>query len=192
MAGRRGREAASGGETVSSGGAARLRAMVPADLVDVIALEHELFPDDPWTPEMFADEVAQPPESRRYLVAEADAGDGGVAESDIVSGRGTAGRLVMAGYAGLMFIPGGTQADVLTIAVRPAYWGKGIGSALLAALLAAARDRGCAEVLLEVRADNPRAHGLYLRRGFEDLGVRRGYYQPSGTDAIVMRKDLLR
>ena len=53
--------------------APRLRAMVPADLVDVIALEHELFPDDPWTPEMFADEVAQPPESRLYLIAEADA-----------------------------------------------------------------------------------------------------------------------
>src|SRR5882724_2458751 len=160
MTGRRGRQAASDGGTANQGGAARLRSMVPADLVDVIALEHELFPDDPWTPEMFADEVAQPPESRLYLLAEADAGDGGIADSDIVSGRGTANGLVMAGYAGLMFIPGGTQADVLTIAVRQAYWGRGIGSALLDALLTAARDRGCAEVFLEVRADNPRAHGL--------------------------------
>jgi ribosomal-protein-alanine N-acetyltransferase len=166
--------------------------MVPADLVDVIALEHELFPDDPWTPEMFADEVAQPPESRLYLIAEAEAGDGGVAASDIVSGRGAVAGLAMAGYAGLMFVPGGTQADVLTIAVRPACWGQGIGSALLDALLSAARDRGCVEVFLEVRADNPRARGLYQRRGFAELGVRRGYYQPSGVDAIVMRKDLLR
>ena len=170
----------------------RLRAMVPADLVDVIALEHELFPDDPWTPEMFADEVAQPPDSRLYLIAEAEAGDGGVRESDIMTGRGAVGPPVMAGYAGMMFIPGGTQADVLTIAVRSPYWGRGIGSALLAALLGAARDRGCAEVFLEVRADNARAHGLYLRRGFTEIGVRRGYYQPSGMDAIVMRKDLLR
>jgi ribosomal-protein-alanine N-acetyltransferase len=192
MTGRRGRRTASDDEAANPGGAARLRRMVPADLVDVIALEYELFPDDPWTPEMFADEVAQPRESRLYLLAEADAGDGGVADSDIVSGRGAASGPVMAGYAGLMFIPGGTQADVLTIAVRKAYWGQGIGSALLDALLAAARERGCAEVFLEVRADNPRAHGLYLRRGFEELGVRRGYYQPSGTDAIVMRKDLLR
>jgi [ribosomal protein S18]-alanine N-acetyltransferase len=166
--------------------------MVPADLVDVIALEHELFPDDPWAPEMFADEVARPQESRLYLIAEADAGDGGIADSDIVSGRGAASGPVMAGYAGIMFVPGGKQADVLTIAVRQAYWGRGIGSALLDALLTAARDRGCAEVFLEVRADNSRAHGLYLRRGFEDLGVRRGYYQPSGMDAIVMSKDLLR
>jgi ribosomal-protein-alanine N-acetyltransferase len=161
--------------TPTTGRAPRLRAMVPADLVDVIALEHEVFPDDPWSPEMFADEVVQPPESRLYLIAEADAG-------------GSA----LAGYAGLMFVPGGTQADVLTIAVRQAYWGRGIGSALLDALVTAARDRGCAEVFLEVRADNSRAHGLYRRRGFADIGIRRGYYQPSGADAITMRKDLRR
>ncbi len=172
--------------------APRLRAMLPADLVDVIALEHELFPEDPWTPEMFADEVAQPPDSRLYLIAEAEAGDGGIRESDIMTGRGAVRPPVLAGYAGMMFIPGGTQADVLTIAVRAPYWGRGIGSALLAALLDAARDRGCGEVFLEVRADNPRARGLYLRRGFTEIGVRRGYYQPSGMDAIVMRKDLLR
>jgi ribosomal-protein-alanine N-acetyltransferase len=171
--------------------APRLRAMVPADLVDVIALEHEVFPDDPWSPEMFADEVIQPPESRLYLIAEAEAGDGGVGR-EIVSGREAASGPAMAGYAGLMFVPGGTQADVLTIAVRPAYWGRGIGSALLDALVTAARDRGCAEVFLEVRADNSRAHGLYRRRGFADIGIRRGYYQPSGADAITMRKDLRR
>lgn len=189
----RGRRTGSSEGTVTSrDGAVLLRPMQAADLVDVLALEHELFPDDPWSPEMFAEEVAQPPESRLYVTAEAGGGDGGVADSEIVSGRGAPSGPVMAGYAGLMFVPGGTQADVLTIAVRPAYWGRGIGSALLGMLLDAARDRGCAEVFLEVRADNPRAHGLYLRRGFTDLGIRRGYYQPSGMDAIVMRKDLLR
>jgi [ribosomal protein S18]-alanine N-acetyltransferase len=170
----------------------QLRPMVAADLVDVLALEHELFPDDPWSPQMFADELAQPAGSRLYLLAEAAAGDGGVTEHEIVSGRGAAPGLVMAGYAGMMFLPGGTQADVLTIAVREPYWGLGIGSALLGALLGAATDRGCTEVFLEVRADNPRAQGLYRRRGFEEIGVRRGYYQPSGVDALVMRKDLLR
>ena len=158
----------------------RLRRMVPADLADVIALEHDLFPDDPWTAQMFAEEVDQPPENRLYLIAEAD------------SLPPAAGGRVMAGYAGLMFVPGGTEADVLTIAVAAAYWGHGIGSALLAALLAAAVERGCAEVFLEVREDNPRARGLYLRRGFEEIGIRRGYYQPSGVNAIVMRKDLSR
>jgi ribosomal-protein-alanine N-acetyltransferase len=154
--------------------------MVPADLVDVLALEHDLFPDDPWTARMFAEEVGQPPQNRLYLIAEAD------------GPPPAAGARAMAGYAGLMFVPGGTQADVLTIAVAQEYWGRGIGSALLGALIAAAAERGCAEVFLEVREDNPRARGLYLRRGFEEIGVRRGYYQPSGVNAIVMRKDLLR
>lgn len=150
-----------------------LRPMTAADLADVVALERELFPDDPWSATMFAEEVAQPPQSRLYLVA-----------------RGEGGGAAIAGYAGMMFAPDGRQADVLTIAVRPVRWGRGIGSALLAALVQAAGQRGCAEVFLEVRADNPRAHGLYLRRGFEEIGIRRRYYQPSGTDAIVMRKEL--
>jgi [ribosomal protein S18]-alanine N-acetyltransferase len=169
------------GEGGPSGGPGiRLRRLTPADLADVLAMEHDLFPDDPWTARMFAEEVDQPPESRLYLVAEA----AGVPPAS--------GDRVLAGYAGLMFVPGGVQADVLTIAVARAYWGRGIGSALLGALLDAAVGRGCAEVFLEVREDNQRARGLYLRRGFEEIGVRRGYYQPSGVDAIVMRKDLLR
>ena len=38
-----------------------------------------------------------------------------------------------------------------------------------------------------MRADNPSAQRLYRRLGFEDVGVRRGYYQPDDVDAIVMR-----
>ena len=176
--GRRGRRTAAtpDGPAGPAGPSVRLRPMVPEDLADVMALEHQLFPDDPWSAEMFAEEVTQPPGSRLYLIAEA------VADATRVT----------AGYAGMMFVPGGVQADVLTIAVAPAYWGRGIGSALLGKLIQAARNRGCTEVFLEVREDNPRARGLYLRRGFEEIGVRRGYYPPSGVDAIVMRKDLLR
>ena len=135
----------------------------------VIALERELFPDDAWTPEMFAAEFAQPATGRLYLVAE----------------EGNA----LIGYAGMMFT-GGPQADVVTLAVDPAYWGRGTGTALLTALLDEAGNRGCAEVLLEVREDNPRARQLYSRHGFTEVGIRRGYYQPSGVDAVVMRKAL--
>jgi [ribosomal protein S18]-alanine N-acetyltransferase len=159
--------------------AARLRPMLPSDLDAVLALEHELFPDDAWTPEMFAEEVSQPADSRLYLVAEAG----------VVKREGS-GFSLLAGYAGLLFVPGEVSADVLTIAVSQESWGKGIGSALLGALIDAARRRGCEQMFLEVRKDNPRARGLYLRRGFEEIGVRRGYYQPANVDAIVMRKDL--
>jgi ribosomal-protein-alanine N-acetyltransferase len=151
--------------------AARLRPMVPADLADVLDLERALFPDDPWTPEMFTEEIIQPREIRMYLVASDD-------------------EHPLAGYAGMMFVPGGVQADVLTIAVRQDSWAHGIGSLLLGALIDEARARDCLEVFLEVREDNQRARGLYLRRGFEEMGIRRGYYQPSGVNAVVMRKDL--
>ena len=94
----------------------------------------------------------------------------------------------MAGYAGLL--AAGGQADVLTIAVATSRWGRGIGSMLLSALIAEARRRGCAEVFLEVKAGNLRAQRLYKWWGFAEIGIRRGYYQPSGADAIVMRRDL--
>lgn len=153
---------------------ARLRPLRADDLTAVLALERTLFPDDPWTPGMFAGELAQPASSRYYLAAE-EAQEGNA----------------IVGYAGMM-LPGGRQAEVLTLAVAPDRWGQGIGSALLAALVDEAGRRGCVEVFLEVRADNARAQALYRRYGFADVGIRRGYYQPSGTDAIVMRRTLAR
>jgi [ribosomal protein S18]-alanine N-acetyltransferase len=175
----------------------QLRPMTAADLPAVATLEQELFPEDAWTPGMLASELASVPDGRYYLVAEA------------------AGRIV--GYAGLLAPPpdrpgrrgllrggalkgsallggvrheAGGQADVLTMAVAADHWGQGVGSALLTALLTEAAGRGCAEVFLEVRADNPRAQRLYRRHGFGAVGLRRGYYQPSGTDAIVMRRPI--
>ena len=151
------------------GSAVRLREMSRTDMAAVMALEQELFPDDAWSPEMFAAEFAQPPSRRLYLVAE----------------QGN----TLVGYAGMMFT-GGSQADVVTLAVKPARWGEGTGTALLTALVDEAEKRGYEEVLLEVREDNPRARQLYLRHGFAEVGIRRGYYQPSGVDAVVMRKGL--
>ncbi len=151
------------------GSAVRLREMSRADMAAVMALEQELFPEDAWTPEMFAAEFAQPPSRRLYLVAKQ--GD------------------TLLGYAGMMFT-GGSQADVVTLAVKPACWGEGTGTALLTALVDEAEKRGYEEVLLEVREDNSRARRLYLRHGFAEVGIRRGYYQPSGVDAVVMRKAL--
>jgi ribosomal-protein-alanine N-acetyltransferase len=74
--------------------------------------------------------------------------------------------------------------------VDSARWGQGVGSELLRQLLAEAKRRDCTEVFLEVRADNTRAQRLYRWWGFAEVGIRRSYYQPSGMDAIVMRRDL--
>jgi ribosomal-protein-alanine N-acetyltransferase len=45
-------------------------------------------------------------------------------------------------------------------------------------------------VFLEVRTDNTRAQRLYHRYGFRQIGIRKGYYQPSGADALVMRHEI--
>jgi ribosomal-protein-alanine N-acetyltransferase len=143
--------------------------MTRADLDAVVELEHALFGEEAWTRQMLAGELQQQPASRHYLVAE-DEGK-------------------IAGYAGLL--GAGWQGDVLTLAVATDHWGHGIGSALLEALLAEAARRGCTEVFLEVRTDNSRAQRLYRRYDFTEIGIRRGYYQPSGADALVMRRSLL-
>ena len=145
-----------------------LRPMTMADLDEILELEQAVFGAEAWTRQMLAGELEQQPASRFYLVAEDD------------------GRI--AGYAGLL--GAGWQGDVLTLAVATDRWGRGIGSALLRALLAEAGRRGCTEVFLEVRTDNSRAQELYRRHEFTEIGIRRGYYQPSGADALVMRRSL--
>jgi ribosomal-protein-alanine N-acetyltransferase len=59
---------------------------------------------------------------------------------------------------------------------------------LLESLLAYAAERGAHRVLLEVAADNAPAQRLYAAHGFQPVGLRRGYYQPSNTDAVVMMR----
>jgi len=144
-----------------------LRPMRRGDVDAVAAMEEILFGAEAWSPELLATEVTTDPSSRYYIVADDDG--------------------VITGYGGLLAQRGG-QADVLTLAVAAHRWGEGIGGALLDRLLTEAARRGCSEVFLEVRVDNDRAQRLYRRRGFTDIGIRRGYYQPSGTDALVMRR----
>ncbi len=152
-----------GAEPAALPGGVRLRLMTAADIPAVDELERQLFPVDAWPLQMFVAELAQAG-TRHYLVAE------------------RAGQIV--GYAGLMCIE--PIADVQTIAVAPEYEGRGIGSALLTALIRESRLRRAEDVLLEVRADNPRAQQLYRRYGFEQIHLRARYYR-DGVDALIMR-----
>ncbi|GAA2841847.1 ribosomal protein S18-alanine N-acetyltransferase [Kitasatospora aburaviensis] len=151
-------------------GAATLRPMRWWDIAPVMRLELELFPEDAWSAGMFWSELAEthPGGTRHFTVATAPDG-------------------AIVGYAGLMAVAG--EGDVQTIAVDVRHQGSGLGAALLADLIREAARRGCAELLLEVRVDNPRAQRLYERFGFEPVGIRRGYYQPANVDALVMRLD---
>ena len=145
--------------------AADVRPMSWTDLADVDALERLLFPADGWPLATWWAELAARPR-REYVVA-------CVADSVV-------------GYAGIDHA--GNTADVMTIGVSPAVGGRGVGRILLGELLTRAARDGAEAVLLEVRADNAAAIGLYRSAGFETIQTRRRYYQPGDVDALVMRK----
>ena len=160
----------------------RLRPMTLEDLPAVMVLEEELFTPDTWTEAMYRDELARS-DTRYYVVAEFHL----EGEEDDQEETGPTDP-VMVGYGGLIAYD--DEAHVATLGVTKALRGEGVGSLLLDALLAEA-DRRSPVVLLEVRADNEVAQGLYRRRGFTEIGRRSRYYQPSGTDAVVMRREKL-
>lgn len=83
------------------------------------------------------------------------------------------------------------QAHMLLFAVHPARRRKGVGAALLSWLEETVRVAGIDLIWLEARASNAAAIAFYRRHGFEELGVRRGYYQ-GVEDAVRMAKDLWR
>ncbi|MEU3453304.1 ribosomal protein S18-alanine N-acetyltransferase [Micromonospora sp. NPDC006766] len=132
----------------------------------VLPIEADLFGVEQWSPAMFWNELAN---RHFYLVATDEAGS-------------------VLGYAGLMVAPP-DEAWVQNVAVRRDAQRRGVGRALLEALLAEAARRGVRSTLLEVAADNAPAQRLYATYGFEPIGVRRGYYQPSNTDALVMQRN---
>lgn len=142
----------------------RLRA---GDIDEVLLIEEDLFGVERWTPGMFRSELDQ----GFYYLAARDDSDGSIL-----------------GYAGLA-VTAPDEAWVNNIAVRRDAQRRGVGRALLEALLAEAARRVVDRVLLEVAADNVAAQKLYAEYGFEAIAVRRGYYQPSNTDALVMLRE---
>ena len=134
-------------------------------LDQVLAIEADLFGDERWTPAMFWNELAN---GHHYVAATTPSGE-------------------IVGYAGLAVVR--PEAWINNVAVRRDRQRSGIARLLLDELLAVARQQGATHTLLEVAVDNAPAQALYARYGFEVVGVRRGYYQPSNTDALVMRRD---
>ena len=124
-------------------------------------IEKEAF-DMPWTESMFIPEVNS--ENATYIV-------------------GTRGEEVVC-YGGFHKVL--DEAHITNIAVKSSERGRGIGSFLLSALIAKAKDMGVNEITLEVKTTNVRAIGMYIKFGFEIVGVRKKYYN-NLYDAYVMR-----
>ncbi|APT93191.1 alanine acetyltransferase [Corynebacterium phocae] len=146
-----------------------LRELGAKDAARCAELEKVLFPGEtPWSEEVFLADFPQP--HTFYFGYEKD------------------GQLV--GYAGLAMM--GPAADpefeILTIGVDPAAQRQGVGRAMMDNICHIA-DIKKAPVFLEVRVGNSPAIKMYEAYGFEKIGLRRNYYQPSGADAHVMKRE---
>lgn len=133
---------------------------------ELLPIEADLFGAEKWTAGMFWNELAN---GHLYLAA--------VDETGVV------------GYAGLALTPP-DEGWINNVAVRRDAQRRGIGRTLVERLLDVAMKAGVKAVLLEVAADNEPAQALYASFGFDRIGVRKGYYQPTNTDAYVMRVEL--
>ena len=100
------------------------------------------------------------------------------------------GELAPRGFA--LVREAGGDAEILTIAVHPAWQGRAIGRLLMEEVLRELYARRVVSLYLEVADDNAAAVRLYKRLGFDQVGRREGYYRRPGEDAaaLTMRLDL--
>jgi len=96
-------------------------------------------------------------------------------------------RLVFAGFYLATFLD--EEMELLAIAVRPTFQGRGLGRLLLEAACEEGLLRRASRCFLEVSRSNFRAIDLYTRNGFVLSYVRTNYYGP-GNDGLVLVKNL--
>jgi [ribosomal protein S18]-alanine N-acetyltransferase len=145
----------------------RMRPMEEDDMVAVLAVERGGYPY-PWTEGNFRDCLRA-----GYCCW--------VLEQD--------GRMI--GHGVLSVAVG--EAHVLNVCVHPDCQGRGLGRRILDRLLRLAREHEADTAFLEVRASNTVAQHLYESAGFNEIGVRRGYYPAHNgrEDAVVYAKALI-
>jgi ribosomal-protein-alanine N-acetyltransferase len=146
------------------------RAAMQLDLPVLVSMERVLFADSPWSMGQFKEEFKGVPNSRYFLVATNE-------EDQIV------------GYAAVLVVAPGVEADVLTVAVLPDYTRKGIATHFMAEIETWSISKGAPAMMLEVGTENASAIALYEKLGYENISTRKGYYG-AGLDAFVMRKEL--
>lgn len=144
----------------------RFRRMWPEDVDQVMDIERASY-QFPWTPGVFRDCIRV-----GYFCSVLE-----------INGR-VAGYGVMSAGAG--------EAHILNLCIGEAARGRGFGRSSLNYLLQVAKERRLSRIILEVRPSNTPAVRLYQSAGFEQIGLRRDYYQcPVGReDALVFALEL--
>jgi ribosomal-protein-alanine N-acetyltransferase len=145
------------------------RAAIQLDLPILVSMERVLFADSPWSMGQFKEEFKGVPNSRYFMVATN-------AQDQIV------------GYAAVLVVAPGVEADVLTVAVLPEYARKGIATHFMGELEKWSKEKQALAMMLEVGTENTSAIALYEKLGYQTIATRKNYYG-QGLDAFVMRKE---
>ncbi len=141
----------------------RTRFAEEKDLPAMAEIERRCF-HTPWSEESLREDLMGNPLSV-YLVLEAESGD-------------------VAGYMSLWRIL--DEGHINNVAVLPEYRRHGGASDMLEFMLKYSERNGISSHTLEVRVSNEGAIGLYRKFGFREAGVRKGYYEDNGEDALIM------
>ncbi len=140
-----------------------IRQMTEEDVAAVAALEAENF-SRPWSYDAFSKTLSD----ENYIVIIAKDTD------------------ALLGYCVLLCT--GEEADITNVCTASAARGKGVATGMLTALMEAGKSRGVAEFFLEVREGNVPARALYTKLGFEEIGLRKNYYEEPREHAVLMKK----
>ena len=151
-----------------------VRKMTIDDVAAVAEIEKACF-SLPWSEKSFEDSILR--EDTIFLVCEADTEEASDAEASKCS--------CIAGYIGMYL--SFDEASITNVAVSPEFRKKGCGAALVTTAKEAAKEAGAEMIFLEVRVSNEPAISLYRRNGFEDLGIRKNFYEHPVEDAIIMK-----
>ncbi|GAB4435077.1 MAG: ribosomal protein S18-alanine N-acetyltransferase [bacterium] len=144
----------------------KIRIATLEDIENIAEIEKVSFPS-PWSKELIREEILFP--LSLNLVA-------------TING-------LIVGYVLSWLIP--PEVHILNLAVDPKHRNKGVGRIIIETLFEEASKKGATKFTLEVRNGNVDAICFYQRFGFLTKGVRKGYYQDTGEDALIMWKEVI-
>lgn len=140
-----------------------IRAMEERDLEQVYNIECDNF-SMPWSRASFLSSIHNA--DHIYMVAEQ--------EQQIL------------GYCGIWGIAG--EGQITNVSVKKIFQRQGVANTLLDSCLKKGNEMGLASYTLEVRESNYRAIALYEKMCFEQVGIRKNFYDKPKENAVIMWK----
>lgn len=165
-----------------------IREMTLQDVPAVAEIEKACF-SLPWSEQSLADSVQR--EDTLFLVCEEDGGQESKRDTMIPEYRNERDDATMndiVGYIGMYL--SFDEGDITNVAVAPAFRKKGYGEAIVSSAIKIAKEKQLEMIVLEVRVSNTPAISLYKKMGFEEIGIRKKFYEHPIEDAMIMQCQL--